>query len=143
VHVVSFLGSFGITNSTFAVGPRRTPVSAVKRGTTFRFTLGTPATVRIKIALRRRGVRVGKRCRAQSRRLTKGKRRKRCTFFQTKGALVRHGLQGNARVPFSGRIGRKALKIGRYRATATATDAAGHKSAGSSVTFRIVSRRHG
>jgi hypothetical protein len=118
-------------------------VSAVKRGTTFKFTLGTPATVRIKIALKRRGVRVGKRCRAPSPKLTRGKHRKRCTFIQTKGTLTRHGLQGAARVPFSGRIGRRALKPGRYRATATGTDAAGHKSANSVVAFRIVLAKRG
>jgi hypothetical protein len=143
IRIVSFLGSFGMTNRTFAVGKARTPVSAVKRGTTFKFTLGTPATVRIKIALKRRGVRVGKRCRAPSPKLTKGRHRKPCTFFQTKGTLTRHNQSGNVRVPFSGRIGRKALKPGSYRATATATDSAGHKSANGVVNFRIVLGRRG
>ena len=138
VNVVSFLGSFGITTRTFAVGKRRTAVSAVKHGTTFRLTLGTPATLRIKIALKTRGVRVGKRCHAATRRLTRGKRRRSCTLYRSKGTLVRHGLVGAARLPFSGRIGRKALKPGRYRATGIATDSAGHTSTKSNVTFRVV-----
>jgi hypothetical protein len=43
-------------------------------------------------------------------------------------------------VPFSGRLGRRALKPGRYRAVIAATDAAGNKSSTVTLTFRIVRR---
>ena len=41
---------------------------------------------------------------------------------------------------FSGRIGRKALKPGRYRALITATDGAGNKSKTKQLKFRVVRR---
>ena len=54
------------------------------------------------------------------------------------GKLVRTGKKGANRLKFSGRIGRRALKRGRYRAVITATDAAGNRSAPRRVKFRIV-----
>jgi hypothetical protein len=39
---------------------------------------------------------------------------------------------------FSGRIGRRALRPGSYRATITATDAAGNKSRPKTLSFKIV-----
>jgi hypothetical protein len=41
-------------------------------------------------------------------------------------------------VKFSGRIGKKALKPGRYRATLRAKDPAGNRSAPRRITFRIL-----
>jgi hypothetical protein len=63
-----------------------------------------------------------------SRRPKTGKR-KRCTRFVRRGALKRNGAAGANRLPFTGRIGRKALKPRRYRATIVATDGAGRSKA--------------
>jgi hypothetical protein len=54
------------------------------------------------------------------------------------GKLTRTGKKGANTIKFSGRIGRKALSRGRYRAVITATDAAGNRSAARSVNFRLV-----
>jgi len=47
-------------------------------------------------------------------------------------------MTGADSVKFSGRIGRRALRPGRYRATITATDPSGNGSKPRSVSFRIV-----
>jgi len=49
-------------------------------------------------------------------------------------AETRRGLN---RIAFSGRLGRRALPAGRYRATVGAVDAAGNRAAGQRVRFRI------
>jgi len=50
-------------------------------------------------------------------------------------------LPGANAVPFSGRIGRKALKPGTYRAAFAARDAAGNSSTKTpSVGFKVVKR---
>jgi hypothetical protein len=45
---------------------------------------------------------------------------------------------GRRSTPFSGRIGRRPLPPGRYRATLRATDAAGNVSAGVAMAFTVV-----
>lgn len=144
VHVADLIGSFGITRHTFAVGPKATPIVAVKRGTTFRFRLAGAAQLSIAIGRKTRGVRVGKRCRPP-RRHTTGKRLRRCTFFKAAGKpLIRHGKEGLNSFPFSGRTGHRALPPGVYRAVALARDVDGATSQ-HLVGFRIVpaaKRRH-
>jgi hypothetical protein len=54
------------------------------------------------------------------------------------GTLKRTGSKGLNRIRFTGRIGRRALRAGRYRAVLTATDTAGNSSAPSRTRFRIV-----
>jgi hypothetical protein len=104
--------------SRFAVGRRATAVSArVARGTRFRFRLSENATVRIKILRRVPGTR---------------------NRFRKVGTLRRQLTSGSRSVRFSGRLGRKALRVGRYRAVATAIDATGNRSAPIRVSFRIV-----
>ena len=44
------------------------------------------------------------------------------------------------KVPFSGRLARRALAAGLYRGTITATDLAGNRSVAKRTSFRIVSR---
>lgn len=88
---------FTLTRPAFRVASFRTPraaaAAAVRRGTVFKYVLNGPGKVKITIAQR------------------KGKR------FKKRGVLVRRGRRGVNRVRFSGRIGRKALPAGRYRAT--------------------------
>ena len=65
-------------------------------------------------------------------------KRKAGTRYRTVGMLRRSGIKGINTIRFTGRIGRRALRAGRYRAVITATDAAGNRSAPSLTRFRIV-----
>ena len=116
---------FTMTRKRFAVGSKRTALSAVKRGTKFRYAVDLASQLRIKIATCRRG---------------KGKaRRKLCARRRPVGALTRNARAGAGSLAFSGRLGRKALKPGRYRATIVATPAAPAKpSAARSADFVVV-----
>jgi hypothetical protein len=102
-----------LSHTSFAVGRARTAVSArVARGTRFSYSLSEAAKVVVKIQ------RVG----------TK----------RTAGRLIRSAKGGKNVLRFSGRIGAKALKPGRYRAVMVATDAAGNRSPAKSVRFRVL-----
>ena len=54
--------------------------------------------------------------------------------------LTRTSKQGANKVAFSGRIGSKALRPGRYQATLSATDAARNSSKPKTITFRVVKK---
>ena len=137
------ISGFGMTNGRFRVGLDRTPKSAAaarrrraRVGSAFRFRLSEQARVVITIERKLSGRNVGKRCRAPSKRL---RRHKRCTRYQKRGSLTRRNRRaGRNRIAFSGRIGVKALRVGRYRATVAATDPAGNRSKRRSTSFRIV-----
>jgi len=137
-RVAPALSAVGITNKTFAVGAQATPVAArAKKGTTFVYTLSEPATVAIAIQRPQPGRRKGRNCVKPSK---KNRKAKKCTRFATVGTLTRSGIAGTNVVPFSGRIGKKALKPATYRAAIVATDAAGNKSAVKTIGFKVVRR---
>jgi hypothetical protein len=131
------LSSLFVSPATFAVGPAPTAVSArrVPRGTVIRFRLSEAATVGLRIERALPGRRRGRRCVAPTRGL---RRARRCTRYSSRGTLLRVGRAGLGRLPFSGRIGRRPLAVGRYRVVAAATDAAGNRSAVRRRAFRIV-----
>jgi uncharacterized delta-60 repeat protein len=130
--------SASLTHKRFRVGKGTSAFGARRKrapiGTTFRYTLSEVARVTITLQRARPGIKRAKRCVKP----TKRRRGKRCTRFVRAGQLVRESPQGNSRVPFNGRIRRKALKRGRYRAVLRATDAAGNKSAARKLNFRVV-----
>jgi hypothetical protein len=97
--------------TTFAVVRRATAVSAA-RGTVIRYTLSEPAAVGLRFYRAGTGRRVG--------------------------TLRRAGRTGANRVAFSGRIGRRALRPGRYRLRITAVDPAGNSSVTRTRRFRMV-----
>ncbi|MDQ3871542.1 MAG: hypothetical protein M3301_08020, partial [Chloroflexota bacterium] len=136
------ISSLSATNSIFTVAGSSTPLTGRtaarrhKAGTVFSFRLDQDAAVEIAFTTRKRGRRVGRRCKPPSRRL---RHRKRCTRTVTAGKLSRSGHAGLNKVAFSGRIGRRALRPGRYRAVFRAIRAAG-TSAPRSLGFRIVRR---
>lgn len=106
------IGSFRAAPALFALARGATPMAArVPRGTRFRYTLSEPA--RITITLKR----------AHSRRRV--------------GVLRRAGAKGANSIRFSGRIGKRALRPGRYRAAIVAIDAAGNRSALRTTAFRV------
>jgi DNA-binding beta-propeller fold protein YncE len=140
------VSGFSLTRKRFRVARQATAVSAraaarrrpAPRGSAFRFALSEQATARIAIERALPGRRVGTRCRKPSRTL---QGRRRCTRYTRAGTLTRASLQaGQNTVKFSGRIGRRALKPGRYRVTIIATDAAGNRSKPRRATFTVVRR---
>jgi hypothetical protein len=129
-----------IRNSVFARGRGPTPVNLsgrrIPRGTTFRYTLSEQAAVAILIERKLPGRRRGRRCERPSSRNAGGRR---CTRLQRRRpTLTRAGQAGVNTVPFTGRLGTRALPLGSYRASFTATDAAGNRSRPDRVNFRIV-----
>jgi CSLREA domain-containing protein len=133
------LSRVSLTRRVFRVGSRQTAVAAATRtpaGTVVRYTLSEAANVTVRIGRALRGRRVGGRCL----KATRARRsRPRCTRYSAiKPALTRRAKAGANRLAFSGRIGRKALRRGRYRAVLTATDAAGNRSARRTLSFEIV-----
>ena len=84
-----------------------------------KFSLKAPAKVTIAIARRARGVRHGKRCVAARRAAGK-----RCTRAVKAGRLTR-APERNERDRVSGRIGKRALRPGAYKATLRARNAKG------------------
>ena len=118
-----------------ALRPRRRPA---RRGSTVRFSLSEPADTSILVERALPGRKVGRRCQASTRTL---RQRRRCTRYQRAGSLTRRNTSAGANaVPFSGRIGRRALAAGDYRATITATDPAGNRSRPKRAAFAIVGR---
>ena len=130
------------SNSTFRAGRASTSLRGStakarhRRGTVFSFQLDKAASVKIAITHPTRGRRVGHRCVAAAPRL-RGK--PSCRRTVTVSALTRTARAGRNRVSFSGRLKRRALAPGRYRAIFTATDSAG-SSAAKALQFRIVRR---
>jgi uncharacterized delta-60 repeat protein len=113
------LSGLKLTNRSFAVARRSTAAvgqaqaaASARRGTAFLFRLNRAGTVTIRIKRLRHTGRVVK--------------------------LTRSSRAGGNRVRFSGRVGRRTLRPGRYRATLTAVDKAGNRSKASAVRFRIV-----
>jgi PKD repeat protein len=121
------ISAFSAAPRSFKVGSRATPVTAkVARGTKFRFVLSENATTTLTIA------------RAAKKRCGSAKHRRTCTSYKTVGKLVRTSAQGPSTMPFSGRIGRRALASGGYRVVAVARDGAGNASAPRKLSLTIV-----
>jgi PKD domain len=140
------LTAASLTNRRFRVGRSRTVVSAGRRarrapvGTTFRFRLDRAASVRIAFARRAGGLRGrGGRCVRPSRRLRRAGARRCTRLVAIRPALTRSLPAGGNAVPFSGRIGRRALAPGRYVATLTPTSQ-GVAGTPSRLRFRVVPR---
>ena len=82
-----------------------------------------------------KGRKVGGKCRAQAR---ADRERKACTrWVRLNGSFSVDAAAGESTVPFSGRIGTRALRPGRYRLSARATDAAGNASVTVRASIRI------
>ena len=78
----------------------------------------------------------------RARALRRTVRRRRCARYRQAGTLRLEARgPGAVRTPFSGRIGGRALKLGRYRSELRATDLEGNVSAPRRLAFRVVKRR--
>jgi len=109
------ISGFRSSRKVFAVGRARTAVAAIARGTTLRYTLSEAAKVTIKI--------------------------QRDHTRRPAGKLTRSARNGANALKFSGRIGARALKPGRYTLVITAVDAAGNRSAANAVRVRVLAGR--
>jgi hypothetical protein len=132
---------------TFAVDPAgaiETPVASalkkkkVARGTTFRLQLSEAARVLFTIESLQPGRKVKGHCDKPTR--SNGKARP-CKRYVLSGRFAANAGTASVLKRFSGKIGTKKLSPGPYRATLTATDAAGNKSAPKLLTFRVVKAR--
>jgi streptogramin lyase len=135
----SFTKKLALSPSKFRVAPGSTAVSArkrkVPRGSKFKYGLSEPATVTIAIQRPTVGRKVGGKCKKKTR---GNRKRRKCIFYKTVGTLTRKAAQGSDANAFTGRIGSRKLKRGKYRAAATAKDAAGNSSVPSNAPFTIV-----
>jgi hypothetical protein len=111
---------------------RRAPV-----GTTFSFTLNTPAGVAFVFTQRVAGRRVGKRCVAPTR---GNRRRAACGRTVVRGTLSFNRRAGRNRLAFQGRLSRtRRLAPGRYTVVITARNAFALPSVQRRLSFTIVS----
>jgi hypothetical protein len=127
--------------TAFSAAPRRfrpATADAGRRagsgGTTFRYALSADAAVAITIERLETGRKAGKRC-AKRRRGQKGRK---CTRAVRVTTLTKSSKVGADSIAFTGRVGRRALPAGRYRATIVATGAEGAKSQPRSVGLTII-----
>jgi hypothetical protein len=123
--------------TAFSLSRKRITLANKAAGTTMRFTLSEAATVTVTVLQSGKGRRSGKRCVAQTRKNAKARA---CTLLISKGTFKQNAKSGRSTVAFTGRIGRKTLKPGRYVIQARAVDAAGNASTVRSVTVTIAKR---
>jgi hypothetical protein len=133
--------SASIRPRTFAVnrrGAREKPVAGVARGTKFRFALSEDARVVFTIHRVLPGRRVGRRCVKQT---ARNRSKRACKRYVKPRRFAMNAPAGANTKRFSGRIGRRALALGSYRATLVARDAAGNASKAKRLNFRVVRGR--
>jgi streptogramin lyase len=145
-NVAPVVSGLAVTPKRFRVAKGASP-AARKRdarrgqapaGTRIAFVLSEAATVRLSFERKAAGRKRGGRCVKPTRALRGAKR---CTRWVAAGAPIRRDLAAGKRsVAFSGRVGRRALRVGSYRVTAVATDSGGLASAPRRARFKVVAR---
>jgi hypothetical protein len=139
----AFLGA-SIKPRTFVVGSQPTAEFGRKKstkaatGTKIVYTLSEAGTVRMAVERKLQGRRVKGKCRRKTR---KNRKKGRCTRYVPKGALTRRAPAGTSVVTWTGRIGKRVIKPGRYRMSLVAVDAAGNRSVPRRVFFRVKGRK--
>jgi hypothetical protein len=111
--------------------PKITGYRVTGNGTTFRYTLSEPATVRLMVSQRLPGRKRGKRCLAPSAKLL---RAMACTLLIARVTLTHASAAG------ANTIAIRSLPPARYQATITATNSSGQKSKAVTVVFTVVAR---
>ncbi len=132
-RVVPVVSGFTLSPDVFAVGP----------GTTMSYALSEDASVYISIGREQRGLRgSGGLCwavtRPIGRRLYRRYPKRRCGALKPITILTATGVAGPNSFVFSGRIGGRALRPGRFQVGMNAIDAAGNSSAGHVSRFEVV-----
>jgi hypothetical protein len=131
--------SASLTNTVFSVdraGLAETLVSArrARRGTVFNYALSEPARVVFTIQRASAGRRVKGKCRRPGR---ANRKKRKCTRYALLGRFAQQGVTGLNKKPWSGKIGKRKAKPGRYRATLVAADGAGNHSQPKRLSFRV------
>ncbi len=138
VPVVSKVSLKASKSSKFAVKPkgRFKKRKRVRYGATLRYTVSVAASVRGTVQVKTKGRLVGKSCKKQSK---SNKKRKACVLYKAVLVLpARSAKVGASAVAFTGVVGKKKLKAGKYRLQLVATDAGKRVSKPVFVTFQIV-----
>jgi hypothetical protein len=107
----------------------------VKRGSVLRYSLSEAASVEILVSRALPGRRVSGKCRKPAKSNAK---RTRCVRLVKRGVLRVQAKAGRNATRFSGRLGRRPLASGSYRAALTAIDGTGKRSAKRTVSFRVL-----
>jgi hypothetical protein len=134
-RMVPVVSGFSLSPHVFAVGSAP--------GTTMSYTLSEDASVYISIQRERPGLR-GRRglcwavTRAIGRRLYRRYLGRRCIALKLITILTDGGVAGPNSFVFSGRIGDRALRPGRFRVAMNAIDPVGNSSADRRSWFRVV-----
>jgi hypothetical protein len=134
--VAPVISGLRLTNTRFRVDRIGTSATA-RRGTTFRYSLSEVAVVRFTIERRLKGRLVDGRCRRPTR---QNRDARACTRYRRVGSFRRSAAAGANKTKIRGKIGRRWLKRGPYRATLRATDRAGNRSQRKRVRFKVVRR---
>jgi nitrous oxidase accessory protein NosD len=138
---VPVIGQVSVKPATFAVyrfGAAETLLRArVAMGTVFGYSLSEGGTVTFAVERVFPGRKVGRKCRPVTR-TNRGKRR--CTRYRLVGRFAVSSRAGRNEKPFSGKIGKRSLGAGRYRAILSAVDAGGNRSKPKLLKFRIARR---
>jgi hypothetical protein len=147
--IVPLVNSAAAKPTTFALNPKgksetsvagkRASVAAkrAKKGTTFKYSLSESARVVFTIERALPGRKVGGKCKKPSR---SNRKKKRCTRYKLFGRFAHQGAAGNNSKKWSGKIGKKKVSPGKYRATLVATDAGGNKSQPKRLNLKVVRR---
>jgi Ca2+-binding RTX toxin-like protein len=115
------VSGFRVSPARFALGPKITPprvITGTAKATKFSFSVNEKGTARIDLRF-----------------LPRKKRAKPA------GTLVRSAVKGRNSIAFSGRLGKRKLKPGRYRATLSFTDPSGLAAHRATTNFTIVAAR--
>lgn len=133
-------GTPGSTNSADRTKPtlRRLRFSraAFKAATRVSFSVSEASSVKFTVKRRVTGRRVAKKCAPAKR---SNRRKKACARYpKVKGSFSVSAKAGKNTFTFRGRIGRNALRSGRYRLESRATDRARNRSSVRRAAFRIV-----
>jgi hypothetical protein len=135
-RVAPRLTGVSLTHRRFRVARAPTALSARRapQGTELRYSISENASVVIKVERLEAGVSAGRLCL----RRRQGLSGRSCTRASPDGTLTRRARAGANRLPFSGRLGERALAPGPYRATIMGTDDAGNTSRTATLDFTIV-----
>lgn len=130
------LSAFKLSPKSFvAANTGPSVVAAAAVGTKVSYSLSEPANTKFTVQRRKRGVKRHGHCVAGK----PSRGRKRCTrWVAVKGSFKVPTGAGAHSFRFMGRLGGKALKRGRYRLTAVATDRSGNKAKPQRRAFKIV-----
>jgi hypothetical protein len=104
-------------------------------GTSIKLTLSKDAKVKITVALRSAGRRVGKNCVGLT---PVTRKRAACVRYVTRGSLSSSRKAGTSTVKFTGRVAGRFLTPAGYRFTLVATDSGKRRSKAINVTFTVV-----